>query len=106
MPIFAYAGRTRAGQTVSGERVADSMDAAVASLRREQINVTKITPAKAEAEKKVKAGTIGKKGAAKNLAGFTRPFSVMIDAGLPLLPCPGILRTPEKDKKLSPGSPP
>ena len=29
MPTFAYSGRTRAGQTVSGERAADSMDAAV-----------------------------------------------------------------------------
>jgi type IV pilus assembly protein PilC len=101
MPTFAYAGRTRAGQTVTGERVADSMDAAVASLRREQINVTKITAAKAEAEKKVKAGTIGKKVAAKNLAVFTRQFSVMIDAGLPLVQCLDILGTQEEDKNFS-----
>ena len=47
MPTFAYTGRTRAGETVSGERVADSIDAATAALRREQINVTRITPAKA-----------------------------------------------------------
>ena len=47
MPTFAYSGRTRAGQTVSGERAADTMDAAVAALRREQILVTRITPAKA-----------------------------------------------------------
>ena len=38
MPNFAYTGRTRAGQTVSGERAADTMDAAVAALRREQIH--------------------------------------------------------------------
>jgi len=101
MPTFAYAGRTRAGQTVTGERVADSMDAAVASLRREQINVTKITPAKAEAEKKAKAGTVGKKVAAKNLAVFTRQFSVMIDAGLPLVQCLDILGTQEEDKNFS-----
>ena len=44
MPNFAYSGRTRAGQTVSGERIADTMDAAVSALRREQINVTRITP--------------------------------------------------------------
>ena len=30
MPTFAYSGRTRAGQTVTGERVADTLDAAVA----------------------------------------------------------------------------
>ena len=50
MPNFAYSGRTRAGQTVSGERVADSMDAAVAALRRDQILVTRITPAKPRTE--------------------------------------------------------
>ena len=50
MPTFAYSGRTRGGQTVSGERLADTMDAAVAALRREQVLVTRITPAKAKAE--------------------------------------------------------
>ena len=49
MPTFAYSGRTRAGQTVSGERGADSMEAAVAALRREQVLVTRIAPAKAGA---------------------------------------------------------
>ena len=48
MPTFAYSGRTRAGQVVSGERVADTMDAAVAALRREQIMVTRIDQAKGE----------------------------------------------------------
>jgi type IV pilus assembly protein PilC len=98
MPAFAYSGRTRAGQTVSGERMADTMDAAVAALRRDQILVTRITPAKAEASKKLKAG---KKVPAKNLAVFTRQFSVMIDAGLPLVQCLEILGTQEEDKGFS-----
>src|SRR5581483_3261167 len=105
MPTFAYAGRTRAGQTVSGERVADSMDAAVAALRREQIQVTRITPAKAEAKEKDKAkakpGTVGKRVKPKNLAVFTRQFSVMIDAGLPLVQCLEILGTQEEDKNFA-----
>src|SRR4051794_34905484 len=104
MPTFAYTGRTRAGQTVSGERVADSVDAATAALRREQINVTRITPAKAAVEegtKKVKAGKAGKKVAAKNLAVFTRQFSVMIDAGLPLVQCLDILGSQEEDKNFA-----
>jgi type IV pilus assembly protein PilC len=104
MPNFAYSGRTRSGQTVSGERVADSMDAAVSALRREQINVTTINPAKAKAApaaKKDKAGVIGKKVAAKNLAVFTRQFSVMIDAGLPLVQCLDILGTQEEDKNFA-----
>src|SRR5437773_10729789 len=102
MPTFAYSGRTRAGQNVSGERAADTMDAAVAALRREQILVTRITPSKAEAAaKKEKAGKIGKKVAAKNLAVFTRQFSVMIDAGLPLVQCLDILGSQEEDKNFS-----
>jgi type IV pilus assembly protein PilC len=104
MATFAYAGRTRAGQTVSGERVAESVDAAVAALRREQIFVTNITQAKGKADgvaKKGKAGKIGKKVAAKNLAVFTRQFSVMIDAGLPLVQCLDILGSQEEDKNFA-----
>ena len=40
MPTFAYAGRTRSGETVTGERAADTMDAVVSALRREQVLVT------------------------------------------------------------------
>ena len=104
MPTFAYSGRTRAGQNVTGERVADTMDAAVAALRREQINVTRITPQAAKAEAKAaapKAGKTGKKVAAKNLAIFTRQFSVMIDAGLPLVQCLDILGNQEEDKNFA-----
>jgi len=103
MPTFAYSGRTRAGQTVTGERAADNMDSAVAALKREQILVTRITPAKAKAEagKKEKAGKLGKKVSAKNLAVFTRQFSVMIDAGLPLVQCLDILGGQEEDKNFA-----
>jgi type IV pilus assembly protein PilC len=104
MPTFAYTGRTRGGQTVSGERVADSMDAATAALRRDQINVTRITPAKAKeeaAKRDAKGGKAGKKVAAKNLAVFTRQFSVMIDAGLPLVQCLDILGSQEEDKNFA-----
>src|SRR6478736_10417060 len=105
MPNFAYSGRTRAGQTVTGERNADTMDAAVAALRREQILVTRINPTKDKPgdkdKKKEKIGKIGKKVAAKNLAVFTRQFSVMIDAGLPLVQCLDILGSQEEDKNFA-----
>ena len=103
MATFAYAGRTRAGENVTGERSADSMDAAVAALRREQIMVTRITPSKANeaAAKKKAAAKSGKKVKAKNLAVFTRQFSVMIDAGLPLVQCLDILGTQEEDKNFA-----
>src|SRR5437764_2067176 len=102
MATFAYSGRTRAGQTVSGERVADTMDAATAALRREKINVRKITPVQAKADAKAeKKGKIGKKVSAKNLAVFTRQFSVMIDAGLPLVQCLDILGSQEEDRNFA-----
>jgi type IV pilus assembly protein PilC len=101
MPTFAYSGRTRGGETVSGERAADTMDAAVAALRREQILVTRITPFKEKAAGGGKAGKVNKKVNAKNLAVFTRQFSVMIDAGLPLVQCLDILGTQEEDKNFA-----
>ena len=85
------------------------MDAAVAALRREQILVTRITPAKAKAEEKAEAkadgGKTTKRVAAKNLAVFTRQFSVMIDAGLPLVQCLEILGNQEEDKNFARGHP-
>ena len=100
MATFAYAGRNREGGAVTGERIADTMEMAVATLRRERILVTKIAPVKGKAEAK-KVGRIGKKVAAKNLAVFTRQFSVMIDAGLPLVQCLDILGSQEPDKNFA-----
>src|SRR5688500_16145485 len=99
MATFAYSGRTRAGQNVTGERVADSMDAAIAALRREQVMVTKINPVKEKADASKPVGVNKKKKVSpKSLAVFTRQFSVMIDAGLPLVQCLEILGTQEEDK--------
>ena len=100
MATFAYSGRTRSGETVSGERAADSVDAAIAALRREQVLVTKIVPSKGRAGAETAAKGAGRvRGvAAKNLAVFTRQFSVMIDAGLPLVQCLDILGNQEEDK--------
>jgi type IV pilus assembly protein PilC len=100
MATFAYSGRTRAGETVSGEREAESMEAVVSALRREQVLVTKINPVKEKAATAPKVGKPAKvkSVSAKSLAVFTRQFSVMIDAGLPLVQCLEILGTQEEDK--------
>lgn len=89
MATFAFSGRTRSGENVSGERIGDTMDAVVAALKREQIQVTRIQPAR-----KLKAKSVP----SKNLAVFTRQFSVMIDAGLPLVQCLDILGNQEEHK--------
>jgi type IV pilus assembly protein PilC len=101
MPTFAFSGRTRTGENVTGERVADTMDAVVSMLRREQVLVTKVTPVKAKAEAAPKKGKLGKSATPKSLAIFTRQFSVMIDAGLPLVQCLEILGTQEEDANFS-----
>ncbi|MGQ0733435.1 MAG: type II secretion system F family protein [Acidobacteriota bacterium] len=95
MPTFAFSGRTRGGESITGERAGDTMDMVVAALRREQVFVTKITAAEEKApaaKKKIRT----KAPPAKNLAVFTRQFSVMIDAGLPLVQCLEILGSQEE----------
>src|SRR5574341_1179151 len=104
MPItYAFSGRTRGGEDVSGERIGDTMDAVVSALRREQILVTRIQPVKAAADAAPRGSFFGrvKKVNPKNLAVFTRQFSVMIDAGLPLVQCLDILGNQEEDKGFS-----
>ena len=88
---FAFSGRTRAGEAVSGERVAETVDAAVAALRGDEILVTQIDAVTSPRDAGRTAGRLGKRVPVKNLAVFTRQFSVMIDAGLPLVECLGIL---------------
>lgn len=97
MPVFAYSGRTRAGEMVRGERAGDTLHAVVAALRRDQIVITRILPAVAKPAARPPR-VRGRRVPAKNLAVFTRQFSVMIDAGLPLVQCLDILGRQEEDK--------
>ena len=94
MTTFAWTGRTRNGQIVKGERAAESSDALGELLKREQIQVTKITAAARKAERY-------KRVSARSLAIFTRQFSVMVDAGLPLVQCLELLAKEEPDKRLA-----
>ncbi len=100
MPTFAFSGRTRGGETISGERLGDTIESVTNALRREQILVTKIAAVAAKAvapPKKARARSVNP----KNLAVFTRQFSVMIDAGLPLVQCLDILGNQEEDKNFA-----
>ena len=94
---FAYKGRTRTGEAVSGERVAETVDAAVAALRGDEILVNTIDPVEPQRGSGAVTGKLGKRVPIKNLSVFTRQFSVMIDAGLPLVECLGILGKQEAD---------
>lgn len=94
MPVFTYRGVNRAGTTVTGERTATSKAELQNLLRREQINVSKLS----EKGKEFAFPTFGGGVKSKELAIFTRQFSVMIDAGLPLVQCLEILAGQQENK--------
>ena len=92
MPAFAWKGKNRLGEVQEGLIVSDTKDAASVTLKRNGIQIISI---KAQQS----AGTKGfGKVKAKDLAIFTRQFSVMIDAGLPLVQCLEILGAQQEDK--------
>jgi type IV pilus assembly protein PilC len=95
MPVYTYTGVNRAGAKVSGERSATTKSELQNALRREQINVSKVS----EKGKEFSIPSFGG-GKVKNkeLAVFTRQFSVMIDAGLPLVQCLEILAQQQENK--------
>jgi type IV pilus assembly protein PilC len=94
MPVYTYRGTNRTGTTVTGERTANSKTELAAALRRENINVSKLS----EKGKEFNIPTFGAGVEAKELAVFTRQFSVMIDAGLPLVQCLEILAGQQENK--------
>src|SRR6202044_3522236 len=94
MPVFTYRGVNRAGATVTGERTAETKAEMAAMLRRENINVSKLS----QKGKEVNIPTFGGGVDSKELAVFTRQFSVMIDAGLPLVQCLEILAGQQENK--------
>ena len=94
MPSFVWSGRTRAGHTQEGVLLADNRDAALATLRRQQITVTNLR----EKGREIRILPRLSRGIAqKRIAIFTRQFSVMLDAGLPLVQCLEILGEQEEN---------
>jgi len=88
MPVFTFSGKTATGEKVQGERVASTKDGLASQLRRERITPGSIR----EKGKEFSLPTFGSgKVKVKDVAVFFRQFSVMIDAGLPLVQCLEIL---------------
>ena len=94
MPAFVWKGKTRDGKVVSGERVADNKEAVMQLLRRDQILVSSVK----EKGRELALPKLGGGVPSKDLAIFTRQFSVMIDAGLPLVQCLEILGGQQENK--------
>src|SRR5947207_12182975 len=96
MPTYVFKGRNQSNEIVVGERVADTRDALRQLLRREQVTLTSVKEKGREIA--VPKLAKSKKVKAKDLAIFTRQFSVMIDAGLPLVQCLDILASQQANK--------
>jgi type IV pilus assembly protein PilC len=95
MPSFVWKGKNRFGAFQEGVLIADSRDAAVATLRRQSIQVTSVR----EKGKEIRLiPKFPRKVGSKRVAIFTRQFSVMLDAGLPLVQCLEILGEQEEDR--------
>jgi type IV pilus assembly protein PilC len=94
MPDYKYRGTNRSGSSVSGVMTAGSKAELQNLLKRQQITPTKMS----EKGKEFNMPTFGGGVNAKELAIFTRQFSVMIDAGLPLVQCLEILASQQENK--------
>jgi len=94
MPVYTYRGTNRAGASVSGEMTAASKTDLQNLLKRQQITASKMS----EKGREFNVPTFGGGIDSKELAIFTRQFSVMIDAGLPLVQCLEILAGQQENK--------
>jgi type IV pilus assembly protein PilC len=95
MPVFTFTGTDAQGKRISGEKLADSKVQVTMQLRRERITPGAIK----EKGKEFALPTFGTgKVPIKDLAVFFRQFSVMIDAGLPLVQCLEILAANQENQ--------
>src|SRR6202163_4385649 len=95
MPVFTFSGKDASGQKISGERMAPNKQALAQALRRERITPGAIR----EKGKEFSMPTFGSgKVKVKEVAVFFRQFSVMIDAGLPLVQCLEILAANQENQ--------
>ena len=94
MPVYVYRGTDRTGSAVSGERTAANKAELMGLLKRQQIKINKMS----EKGKEFNLPTFGTGVKSKEIAIFTRQFSVMIDAGLPLVQCLEILAGQQETK--------
>jgi type IV pilus assembly protein PilC len=95
MPTFAYTARTSSGELKSATLEAASRDDAVAQLRRQRLSIVKVDEKKAAAQAG-RGGTI----TLRDIVIFTRQFSTMINAGLPLVQALDILSRQSENKTL------
>jgi len=94
MPTYSWKGKNRMGKMQEGSVAAENKEAVISLLRRQQIMVSAVTEKGKEFAVPKFGGGVGQ----KEIAIFTRQFSVMIDAGLPLVQCLEILGSQQKNR--------
>src|SRR4051795_10919325 len=92
MPTYTYSARAINGELKNATIDAPTRDEAVAQLRKQRLNVLKID----EATKKKKGGKVPM----RDIVIFTRQFSTMINAGLPLVQALDILANQSENQSL------
>src|SRR5256714_4936801 len=92
MPVYTYSARAINGELKNATIDAPSREEAVAQLRKQRLNVIKID----EAQKRKRAGKVPM----RDIVIFTRQFSTMINAGLPLVQALDILATQSENQAL------
>ncbi len=92
MPTFAYTARTLGGELKSATMDAASRDDVVAQLKRQRLIIVKVDQERA----KKRPGRIK----TRDIVIFTRQFSTMINAGLPLVQALDILSKQSENKAL------
>jgi type IV pilus assembly protein PilC len=94
MPTYTWEGKSGLGELKKGEMVAENPAIARIQLRKLRINPTRIRQKKEEAETKF---SLRRKVPEKSIVIFTRQFATMINAGLPLVQCLGILAAQQEN---------
>ncbi len=95
MPVFQYTARSASGQVKSASIDAPSRDEAVNRLRRQRLTVVKVEEVRAAAK------GAGGKIAMRDVVIFTRQFSTMVNAGLPLVQALDILARQSENPALA-----
>ncbi|RMG95717.1 MAG: type II secretion system F family protein [Deltaproteobacteria bacterium] len=95
MPTFIWEARTRGGEFRSGTYKADSKEVVVSKLEQQGLMITKIRRKPLD----LTLPSLGSGVSLKDMVVFTRTFSTMIDAGLPIVQCLDMLGSQAENPK-------
>lgn len=96
MPVYTWVAETRKGRKLKGELEAADERIAMSQLKRRNLTIKKLKPKPKDIFENV--SFMQPKVTKKDLVIFTRQFSTMIDAGLPLVQGLGILAEQAENK--------